>query len=232
MKIEIQYATFWKRVGAGFLDFAALAPLQWLHSYIWNSTENPFILILFGILSSFSYLAYSIYFISKFGMTPGKMVTGVIVKKLDESSIPTVKQAILRDIVTIIINPILCIIMIINVMNGELGNRGHGDFEHVMILTLIMGGWGFLEFVTMLMSKKRRAVHDFIAGTVVVRGRGDFEWSKLPILRWALIVLLTAQLIIFHLTPAHNMKIPNQELQPTVTKPIESGKTQDTAADI
>jgi len=229
MKIEIQYATFWKRVGAGFLDFAALAPLQWLHSYIWNSTENPFILILFGILSSFSYLAYSIYFISKFGMTPGKMVTGVIVKKVDESRIPTVKQAILRDIVNVIINPILCIIMIINVMNGELGNRGSGSLKNMMILSGIMGIWGILEFVTMLMSKKRRAVHDFIAGTVVVRGRGDFEWSKLPILKWALIVLLIANSIIINLTSAHNMKIPNQELQPTVTKPIESGKMKDTA---
>lgn len=209
MKIEIQYSTFWKRVGAAFLDGAALAPLQWLDQYIWNSTENPLILILFGILSSFSYLAYTIYFISKFGMTPGKMVTGVIVKKVDEVNIPTVKQAILRDIVTVIINPIFCIIMIVNVMNGELANRGLGSFENMMILVWIMGGWGILEIVTMLMNKKRRAVHDFIAGTVVIRGRGDFEWSKLPLLKVTLIILLIANFVIPHLTPDNNIKTPN-----------------------
>lgn len=29
--------------------------------------------------------------------------------------------------------------------------------------------WYFLELVTMLTNRKRRALHDFIAGTVVVR---------------------------------------------------------------
>ena len=210
MRIEVKYATFWKRVGAGFLDGAVLAPLQWLNRYTWNATETPPILIMVGILSSFSYLAYSIYFISKFGMTPGKMVTGVIVKRVDESKIPTVKQAILRDIVAVVTKPIFCIIMIVNVINGELANRGYGSFENMKIMTWIMGTWFIMEFVTLLMSKKRRSVHDFIAGTVVVRGRGDLRCSKLPILTVTLILLLVANFVIPHLITDNNTVRPKR----------------------
>ena len=35
--------------------------------------------------------------------------------------------------------------------------------------TILINIWVWGEFVTMLFNKKRRAVHDFIAGTVVVK---------------------------------------------------------------
>ena len=36
------------------------------------------------------------------------------------------------------------------------------------ILSIAGAGWFFLEIVTMLSNEKRRAFHDYIAGTVVV----------------------------------------------------------------
>jgi uncharacterized RDD family membrane protein YckC len=38
-------------------------------------------------------------------------------------------------------------------------------------VNVLMQIWIWGEFVTMLFNKKRRAVHDFIAGTVVVRSQ-------------------------------------------------------------
>jgi uncharacterized RDD family membrane protein YckC len=41
-------------------------------------------------------------------------------------------------------------------------------YQAVNILTQI---WIWSEFLTMLFNKKRRAIHDFMAGTVVIKGR-------------------------------------------------------------
>jgi uncharacterized RDD family membrane protein YckC len=38
-------------------------------------------------------------------------------------------------------------------------------------VTVLMQVWIWSEFVTMLFNKKRRAIHDFMAGTVVIKGR-------------------------------------------------------------
>jgi uncharacterized RDD family membrane protein YckC len=38
-------------------------------------------------------------------------------------------------------------------------------------VTVLLQIWVWGEFVTMLFNKKRRAVHDFIAGTVVIRSQ-------------------------------------------------------------
>jgi len=37
------------------------------------------------------------------------------------------------------------------------------------VVNILMQVWIWGEFLTMLFNKKRRAVHDFMAGTVVVR---------------------------------------------------------------
>jgi len=38
-----------------------------------------------------------------------------------------------------------------------------------LTIVILMQIWVWSEFVTMMFNKRRRAVHDFIAGTVVVR---------------------------------------------------------------
>jgi len=38
-------------------------------------------------------------------------------------------------------------------------------------VTILMQVWIWSEFLTMMFNKKRRAIHDFIAGTVVLKGR-------------------------------------------------------------
>ncbi len=38
-----------------------------------------------------------------------------------------------------------------------------------MWTTIIVFGWWIAEIITMLTNEKRRAIHDYIAGTVVVR---------------------------------------------------------------
>jgi hypothetical protein len=43
------------------------------------------------------------------------------------------------------------------------------DPQTVDVLSILSTAWGGLEIVTMLTNRKRRALHDIIAGSVVVR---------------------------------------------------------------
>jgi hypothetical protein len=66
--------------------------------------------------------------------------------------------------------------------NGEAFNNN----ELFWLLTGIPGLWFLAEVLTMLTNRKRRALHDFIAGTVVVRTNIDYgsapsETTKKPI---------------------------------------------------
>lgn len=58
--------------------------------------------------------------------------------------------------------------------NGEalLANKGF------WLLTVLPGLWFVAEVLTMLTNEKRRALHDFIAGTVVVRTNTEDRIAK------------------------------------------------------
>ena len=63
-----------------------------------------------------------------------------------------------------------------------------------------MFGWTLLEVLTMLTNAKRRAIHDFIAGTVVVRVPARSG------LRWALVALLVASMAVSWNTKDRNLE--------------------------
>ena len=123
-----QYRTFWPRVGAAFLDGAALAPLQWADKLIWNSTSAVPILLGWSIINTIVYLAYNIVFIAKLGQTPGKMACGVKIVALDDAQV-TFKQAVLRNIPIVLTSLYFVIFQLRNMLNSQLENRALGDYR-------------------------------------------------------------------------------------------------------
>jgi uncharacterized RDD family membrane protein YckC len=184
-----RYRTFWPRVGAAFLDGAALAPLQWADKLIWNSTSAVPILLGWSIINTVVYLAYDIVFIAKLGQTPGKMACGVKIVALDDSQV-TFKQAVLRNILAVLTSLCSVFFQFSNMLKGQLENRAFGNYHVFLWFGGIALFWGFLEFLTMLTNKRRRAIHDFIAGTVVVRDIGRKA-------NWLLRLLITLLIINF-----------------------------------
>ncbi len=211
MPVEQKYKTFWPRLGAAFLDGAALAPLIWLDKILWNTTSIPIILFLWLLIYTAISLSFSIGFLYYFGQTPGKMATGVIVldhhgKKL------SFQQAILRNIVSVVITPLSLFIVSKNLFIGEIANRGYGeDMQFLWWNMGLMMIWMFLEMITMLFNSKRRAIHDLIAGTVVVRQPIEERIGNYKKIRWILIILLILSYIIPNLIPENNMKLPRSE---------------------
>jgi uncharacterized RDD family membrane protein YckC len=95
---------------------------------------------------------------------------GVKVLDVSESRIPTLSQALLRDAVYIVVNTITLAYLFYLVLGGEYTQAALTQSAPARIMNWVGMGWFLTEIVTMLMNDKRRALHDFIARTVVVRG--------------------------------------------------------------
>jgi uncharacterized RDD family membrane protein YckC len=180
-----------------FLDSTALAPLAWLDQFIWNHTSQSFILLPWTIFDQLIGLAYGIGFVVACGQTPGKMACGVKIFDIRGKSV-SLKQAVLRDVVPVLLLLYFLFPQAQNILAGQLANRAYGDFSTFRNLFLALAGWLLLEVITMLTNKKRRAVHDYIAGTVVVR-----EKPKM-MLFWWLLVLLILSFIVPHVMQEKN----------------------------
>ena len=203
-----KYRTFWRRLGAMFLDGAVLAPFAWLDQLIWNHAVHAMVLLPWAILYLLISVVYEVLFVARYGQTLGKMACGVRVYDVSGASV-SARQAMLRQIVPILAVPYFALLQAQNIVNGHLANRALGDdFWGFKTFFGLMFGWLLLEIVTMLTNKKRRAVHDFIAGTVVVRER-----SRTP-LRWWLAGLLVLSFVVPHFMPERNIATAPQ-FQPT-----------------
>ena len=139
------------------------------------------------------------------------MATGVLILDNGERRL-TLGQAILRNIVQVILVPLFILVVSNNLLAGRLANRGLGDYRFLMWFAAAMMVWGVLEFITMLFNSKRRAIHDFIAGTVVVRQPIDERNISYKKIRWALIILFVLSLIIPRLLPERNIQLATELL--------------------
>ena len=195
--IDFKYRTFWPRVGAAFIDgIVIFIPLAFLNYLIWlNFLEIPSgLLFIWFIFSSFAYLIYSVLMHGFFGQTLGKMNFKVKVLDISENKL-TMRQAFLRDIIPIILTTAAVIHEAPNVIKKV--NLYGLDQKSIfmVILSYINYAWVLAEVVTMLTNSKRRALHDFIAKSVVIKyGKvGKYIASEKEII----FVLILLMMIIF-----------------------------------
>jgi uncharacterized RDD family membrane protein YckC len=166
--VENKYATFWRRFYAGLIDGLIFIPVGLLYSYTFSHSSSAPLRILVYLLNSSVFLVYSIWMLSMYGQTIGKWAGKVIVLDVSERPL-TFRQAFLREIFGVVLWPIGLAINISRIIQGV-------DISQAANLTTInriIGYsaflWFVIEVVSMLTNNKRRALHDFIAGTVVIR---------------------------------------------------------------
>ena len=165
--IEYKYSTFWPRFWAGVVDGLIFWPLDWVYQWVFPAVSIPSRIVVFVVYASALSL-YNIWMVARFGQTLGKMVCKVVV--LDVSEAPLrFHQAVLREIFNILGLAINLMVVIPRIVRGV-------DVSADLKLTPVDWALAFLglglfgvELITMLTNDKRRALHDFIAGTVVVR---------------------------------------------------------------
>jgi uncharacterized RDD family membrane protein YckC len=167
------FATAWRRFWAGFIDGFVLEPLIWLNGWIWSAFHTPLLLVPWGVFFAMSGVAYSVLLHWRWGQTLGKRVTGVRVHSLPEGPL-SLRQAAMRDIYPLVASIVGVLVALPDVAHGKSPYPDtSAGFADLSTFQLVMFGsmwvWSILEVTTMLFNSKRRALHDFIAGTVVMR---------------------------------------------------------------
>lgn len=172
----LEYGGFWIRAAALLLDGLIILPLP--GSMFWLLGSNPAHWVYISATSILFSLFYDVYLVQRFGGTPGKLIVGLQVAGL-EGTAATIRQAFLREAPQLAFS--VC------VMVGGWIAAGHmrsvdaasfwaqaAQFAPLMplwtrVIKALRSIWNLSELLVLLTNEKRRALHDFIAGTVVIK---------------------------------------------------------------
>jgi uncharacterized RDD family membrane protein YckC len=168
-KKELKYSTFWPRVLASIIDGLLFILVIYIESLLLGfeySADDKF-------LQSVNAVQFSIYAIIMhgiYGQTVGKMLVGVKVLNHENEQPIKMFQSLRRESVTLIISVAWVVLSIVaSVVLSQNGADINSLVTALIIFATLSFIWSISEFVTMLFNSKRRAVHDFIGKTVVVR---------------------------------------------------------------
>lgn len=165
-----RYNTLGRRVLAGWVDGLVLLPISLADSrYLSAPERGAAIILIWGAVSYSGYWLYSVLLHARYGQTLGKMAAGIKVLDVSEERIPKLRQAFLRDVGYIVLNCASLGYLFHLVLSGRYTRDAELTGQPSHVLGIAGLAWVVLELVTTLTNSKRRAIHDFIAGTVVVR---------------------------------------------------------------
>jgi uncharacterized RDD family membrane protein YckC len=162
-----KYSTFGPRFWASILDGIIISVLSGILVYLGTQAGGGIQKTL-GYIDTVQFAVYSVALHTLYGQTFGKMALDVkVVDLLSEKGI-SFKQAFLRDCVPVVMLILLLIASIFVPVDQA------AEAPNWLIYAMIAFGvsyflWHLLEIITMLFNDKNRAIHDFIAGTVVIR---------------------------------------------------------------
>ena len=172
------YAGFWARLASLLLDTIIIMPVILLTLYLNGLGKEIYF---YTLIPNFVFgLWYHIYLTKKYGGTPGKLIAGMKIIKLNGESIEW-KEAILRHSVLLFLTLLSVIMMTSCLLSADeaifnnLGWLKRSQYlmslspTFFLIYTWISNIWIYSEFIVLLTNKRKRAIHDFIAGTVIVR---------------------------------------------------------------
>ena len=179
-----RYSTVGRRVIAGFVDGLVLAPIGFADAWLASPERGPAVILAWGVVSYNVYWLYAVILHSRTGQTVGKRVAGITVMDLSEARLPTFRQAFLREAAYVVVNWASLAYLFSLVLSGRYTREAETTGRMAELTTYAIFGWFLLEIITTLTNDKRRAIHDFIASTVVVRDdteNPEFPRSELPL---------------------------------------------------
>lgn len=171
------YGSFWQRFWALIIDGLVLSPLIFLNGWLvsYSKTWATFLVLPINAIS----IGYFVYFHGRFGRTLGKRAMGIRVVRTTWEPIGW-RQAWLRSSVDIFFAAISTTASYVALSRiSEADFHGLGFVDRTRVLHELEPVWlswtntaeqiwMWSEVVVMLFNHKRRALHDFIAGTVVI----------------------------------------------------------------
>jgi uncharacterized RDD family membrane protein YckC len=173
------FATFWQRFVAMWVDVLVFVPLMFLQVGLESVSKVA------GIVIAVPYAAvvhaYSIYGHGRFGRTIGKWAMGIRVVRVTGEPLRW-REAWLRSAVDLCLSTVsICgrLVALIAITDAEYYVGWYARGANVVAHEPVWASWAmwigvvwfYSEVVTMLFNKRRRALHDLIAGTVVISDR-------------------------------------------------------------
>lgn len=147
-----KHDTFFSRLGAVIIDGIPFIALYF-------SLETVVEEVVCDIVSDIAWIFYSIFLHGKYGQTFGKWVLGIKVVDHSTEKIIGFGRASLREIITIVFIPLDLLI------RWWFDSYESSEF----VFLSIYSGWIIAELIVMFSNSKRKAIHDYIARTVVVK---------------------------------------------------------------
>jgi uncharacterized RDD family membrane protein YckC len=207
--VENRFKTFWRRVWAGTIDSTVFWPLVFVNTWVWKTFKDHSVLLLFWfIFSSTVFHIYNIVFHGIYGQTLGKMAVNVKVVNVSGDKL-SMSQAFRRDMVPLFFLAISLAFDGPKILHGIYPpNPAFIKLNFIFFLTLFTGmGWFFAEVITMLTNNRRRAIHDYIAGSVVVKTQKivNARWS------WVASVAVPICFILFFVMPSYKIYLKKKD---------------------
>jgi uncharacterized RDD family membrane protein YckC len=188
---ERVYAGFWRRFCALWVDFFIVMPLAFF--LLWLEGFDKTLAIIITIPSTALFSMYHVYFNARYGGTPGKLAVGIRVTRPNGSKIGWT-EAIARSAVDMVFALVMLCLQVwaLIQISGEDYSNATGFFERATLLRSYRPAWGsqinivqqvwiWSELIILLLNKRKRALHDFIAGTIVIRK----EFADIPVMPWS-----------------------------------------------
>lgn len=168
---------FWLRFGAKIIDLLVMSPIIGL-TY-WLSSFSRYFYLWSVIPSTLFALFYSVYLVRRYGGTPGKLVLKLRVRMKDYAPV-TLPAALIRELPMMLMGAASSVgLGLAALAMDDATYHAYGFFERSAVLAAsgpdwvpaiswLINGWTWVGAIVLLLNKRRRAVHDFLAGTVVV----------------------------------------------------------------
>ena len=184
---KVSFAGFWVRFGSISVDWGLFSIFFYFLFMVFGTNIYDY---LPSSLTAFCWLFFEIYMLKRWGQTVGKMVMGIKVVKTDFFEL-TWKEVLLRCFLDVLedIWQFLkaCLILSGIITTGLLFSNSSNPYvfpgnilrifsEKLPNLWLL---WLMSEMVILLTNRKKRALHDFLAGTVVIVKKKASPWAPL-----------------------------------------------------
>jgi len=177
---KYEYAGFWKRAGAAIIDGIIALILFPLTNFLFVYSFNNKTIMPLLVYNSILFFIIQYYSIAKYGGTPGHLI--VQLRTIDKSgNYLDYEHAFLRSL-TYLPYTISYLLQINHSINTAPSNI---NIQSILDITPVLDKYGgiytasvtlfslliIFDIGTVLFNKKKRAIHDFIAGSYVVTKR-------------------------------------------------------------
>jgi uncharacterized RDD family membrane protein YckC len=172
------YAGFGPRLASLLLDTIIMMPLIWGILYLNHTSKEMFFYTI--IPNMIVGLWYHIYLPKKYGGTPGKLIMGMQILKLDGKSIGW-KEAFLRHSIILALTIFNIVLMTDAILKADnetyIGLSWIQQTQYLTSLSPVLftiylwlsNIWTWSELIVLLTNPRKRALHDYVAGTVIVK---------------------------------------------------------------